>query len=44
MLGFRRFRNAAIILAGIELMHRISKLGLKDTTVPTAWNAVLSYR
>jgi hypothetical protein len=51
MLGFRRFRNAAITLAGVELMHRIcksqfnlAKLGLKDTTVPTAWNAVLSYR
>jgi len=37
MLGFKRFRNAAITLAGIELMHRIRKgqfnlatLGLKD--------------
>jgi transposase-like protein len=25
MLGFKRFRNAAITLAGIELMHRIRK-------------------
>ncbi|MBB5469248.1 transposase-like protein [Paraburkholderia sp. CI2] len=38
MLGFNRFRNAAITLAGIELTHRIrkgqfnlAKLGLKDT-------------
>ncbi|MGF6695540.1 transposase-like protein [Paraburkholderia sp. MM5496-R1] len=51
MLGFKRFRNAAITLAGIELMHGISKgqfnlakLGLKDATVLTVWNAVLSYR
>jgi transposase-like protein len=51
MLGFKRFRSAAITLAGIELMHRIrkgqfnlAKLGLKDSTVPSVWNAVLSYR
>ncbi|MBB5407442.1 putative transposase [Paraburkholderia sp. HC6.4b] len=38
MLGFNRFRNAAITLAGIELTHRIrkgqvnlAKLGLKNT-------------
>ncbi|MGF6786795.1 transposase-like protein [Paraburkholderia sp. 35.1] len=38
MLGFNRFRNATITLAGIELTHRIrkgqfnlAKLGLKDT-------------
>ncbi|SIT46569.1 transposase (fragment) [Paraburkholderia ribeironis] len=37
MLGFKRFRNAAIAFAGIELMHRIrkgqfnlAKLDLKD--------------
>jgi len=23
MLGFKRFRNAAIAISGIELMHRI---------------------
>jgi transposase-like protein len=25
MLGFKRFRNAAITIAGIELLHRIRK-------------------
>ena len=51
MLGFKRFRNAAITLAGIELMHRIRKgqfnlvkLSLKDTAAPAVWNAVLSVR
>lgn len=51
MLGFKRFTNAAITLAGIELMHRIrkgqfnlAKLVLKDTTAPNTWNAVISYR
>jgi transposase-like protein len=51
MLGFKRFRNAAITLAGIELMHRIRKgqfnlvkLSLKDTAAPAVWNAVLSER
>ena len=51
MLGFKRFRNAAITLAGIELMHRIGKgqfnlvkLSLKDTAAPAVWNAVLSAR
>jgi transposase-like protein len=49
MLGFKRFRNAAITLSGIELVHRIrkgqfslSKLGLKDTAAPAVWKAVLS--
>jgi transposase-like protein len=51
MLGFKRFRNAAITLAGIELMHRIRKgqfnlvkLSLKDTAAPAVWNAALSTR
>src|SRR5258708_6840603 len=51
MLGFKRFRNAAITLAGIELMHCIRKgqfnlvkLSLKDTAAPAVWNAVLSVR
>ena len=51
MLGFKRFRNAAITLAGIEPMHRIRKgqfnlvkLSLKDTAAPAVWNAVLSDR
>ena len=51
MLGFKRFRNAAITLGGTELIYRIrkgqfilAKLGLKDTTAPAVWNAVLSAR
>jgi transposase-like protein len=51
MLGFKRFRNAAITLAGISLMHRIRKgqfnlvkPSLKDTAAPAVWNAVLSAR
>ena len=51
MLGFKRFRNAAITLAGIELMHCIRKgqfnlvkPSLKDTAAPAVWNAVLSDR
>jgi hypothetical protein len=49
MFGFKRFKNAAITLAGIELMHRIRKgrfkpvkLSLKDTAAPAVWNTVLS--
>jgi transposase-like protein len=49
MLGFKRFRNAAVTLSGIELTHRIRKgqfkvaaLRLKDTTAPAVWSAVLS--
>ncbi|MBB5447123.1 transposase-like protein [Paraburkholderia sp. WSM4177] len=49
MLGLKRFRNAAITLSGIELVHRIrkrqfslGKLGLKDTAAPALWKAVLS--
>jgi transposase-like protein len=48
MLGLEKFRNAAITIAGIELMHRIRKgqfglrrLGLQGRTAPTVWNAVL---
>jgi transposase-like protein len=48
MLGFKRFKNAEITIAGIEPMHRIRKrqidlsiVGLKDTTAPAVWNAVL---
>jgi transposase-like protein len=51
MLGFKQFRNAAITIAGIELMHRIRKgqfwlpgLHLKEATAPAVWNAILSYR
>jgi transposase-like protein len=49
MLGFIRFRNAAITLSCIELVHRIRKgqfsfarLGLKDTAAPAVWEAVQS--
>jgi transposase-like protein len=49
MLGFKQFKNAAITLAGVELMHRIRKgqfgltqLRLEDITVAAVWNAVLS--
>lgn len=51
MLGFKRFRNAAVTLSGIELMHRIRKgqfdltsVHLKDTTSASSWMAVLSAR
>jgi transposase-like protein len=49
MLGFKRFRNAAVTISGIELMHRIrkgllnlTKLRLKDIAAPAVWTAVLS--
>ena len=48
MLGFKRFRNAAITIAGIELMHRIRKeqfamehLSLQGRAAPAVWDAVL---
>lgn len=49
MIGRKQFRNAAITIAGIELMHRIRKgqfglrsLGVvKGQTAPAVWNAVL---
>ena len=48
MLGFKEFRNAAITIAGIELLHRIRKgqfglgrLGVRDQAAPKVWNAVL---
>ncbi len=51
MLGFKRFRNAAITLAGIEFMHRICKghfnlvkPSLKDTAAPAVWDAILTAR
>jgi transposase-like protein len=48
MLGFKRFENATVIIAGIELMHRIRKgqsdvrSDLKETATSAVWNAVLS--
>ena len=48
MLGFKVFRNAAVTIAGIELMHRIRKgqfalgpLDFQGRTAPTVWDAVL---
>ena len=48
MLGFKRFRNAVITIAGIDLMHRIRKgqsalahLGLQSRAAPAVWDAVL---
>src|ERR1700736_4763731 len=47
MLGFKWFKTAATVIAGIELLRRIYKgqfnlarLRLKDTSTPTLWNAV----
>ena len=49
MLGFKRFRNAAITIAGIELMHRVRKgqfalrrLGVHGRAAPAVWNSVLA--
>jgi len=49
MLGLKRFRNASIIIAGIELMHRIRKgqfklarLRIKNNGAAEIWNAVLA--
>jgi len=49
MLGLKRFRCTSIIIAGIELMHRIrkgqlklGKLRIKGRTAPEIWNAVLA--
>jgi hypothetical protein len=48
-LGFKRFRNAAIKISGIELMQCIRKgqfnlarLRLKDATAPAVQRAVVS--
>jgi putative transposase len=48
MPGFKRFSSAAVIIAGIELMHRICKgqfdvcSNIKEIAAPAVWNAVLS--
>ena len=49
MLGFKRFRTAAITIAGVELVRRthkdqfnIGRLRLEDRRVPAVWNAVLA--
>ena len=49
MLGLKWFTTAAIVIAGIELSHRIHKgqfdlrrLHLKDRSTSAVWNAVLA--
>jgi DDE domain len=49
MLGFKNYHSAATTIAGVELLHRISKeqfslwhLHLKDQAAPVIWNAVLA--
>jgi transposase-like protein len=49
MLGFKRFRTAAITIAGVELLRRIHKgqfnlraLRLKDRSTPAVSNEVLA--
>ena len=49
MLGFKRFRNASITIAGIELVHRIRKgqfalkrLRVRGKTAPEIWTTVLA--
>jgi transposase-like protein len=51
MLGFKRLRNAATTISGIELMHRIRKgqfdfcaFAPEDITAPSVWNVVLLNR
>jgi hypothetical protein len=51
MLGFKRFRNAATKISGIQLTHRIrrgqfdlSAPRVRDTTAPTVWNFVVFNR
>jgi hypothetical protein len=48
MLGVKWLSNAAIVIASVELMHRIRKeqfslpLNIKEAAAPAVWNAVLS--
>ena len=49
VLGFKWFKMASIVIAGIELLRRINKgqfnlgrLRLKDRSTPAVWNAVLA--
>jgi transposase-like protein len=49
ILGFKWFRTAEIVIAGVELLRRIYKgqfnlgrLRLKDRSTPAVWNAVLA--
>jgi hypothetical protein len=49
MLGFKRFRQAKVTIAGIELLHRIhknqfniGKFPKHTKTAPAIWNAMLT--
>ena len=49
MLGFKRFQNASVAIAGIELVHRIRKgqfalapFRIANKTTPEIWSAVLA--
>jgi transposase-like protein len=49
MLGLKRFRSASVVIAGIELMHRIRKgqfkigtLRANGKTAPEIWTSVLA--
>lgn len=49
MLGFKRFKTAAITISGIELLRRIrkgqfnlSRLRLRDRRAPPVWEAVMA--
>jgi hypothetical protein len=49
MLGLKRFRHAAIMIAGIELIQRIRKrqfglerLDVQSRAAPDVWDAVLA--
>jgi transposase-like protein len=50
MLGFKRFRNAAVVITGIELAHKIRKgqfdtfgvIGREGARVPHVWEAVFA--
>jgi hypothetical protein len=51
MLGFKGFKNVAITIAGIALLHRIRKgpfglrrLGVRGQAAPEVWNAVLGLK
>jgi transposase-like protein len=50
MLGFKKFRNAATVIAGIELLRRIQKsqfdlcqLQINGKAAPAIWSAVLGF-
>jgi len=51
MLGFKRFRNGAVTICGIELMHRfrnaqfdLTDMPLKEIDPPVVWMTMLSAR